>query len=147
MRRYRFTATLPDRGAPPSFRTGDNAYIGSGLTVRYTWRASAAEPAPPAVLAAAPHVSYRVVLKRLLKRGRLDFVARCNKPCRLVGWAKLPKRAAREEGEPDASPRGDHPAREQARADQDQADEAQPARGDPARPAQGQGQSCGPTSR
>ena len=91
-RRYRFTATLPDRGAPPSFSTGDNAYIGSALTVRYTWRASAAEPGPPALLAAAPHVTYRVVLKRLLKRGRLDFVARCNKPCRLVGWAKLPKR-------------------------------------------------------
>ena len=92
VRRYRFTATLPDRGAPPSFSTGDNAYIGSALTVRYTWRADAAELAPPAVLAAAPHVSYRVVLKRLLKRGRLDFVARCNRPCRLVGWAKLPKR-------------------------------------------------------
>ena len=91
VRRYRFTATLPDRGAPPSFRTGDNAYIGSGLTVRYTWRASAAEPPPPQVLAAAPRVSYRVVLKRLLRRGRLDFVARCNKPCRLVGWTTLPK--------------------------------------------------------
>ena len=59
--------------------------------MRYTWRASAAGPPPPQVLAAAPHVSYRVVLKRLLKRGRLDFVARCNKPCRLVGWTKLPK--------------------------------------------------------
>jgi hypothetical protein len=58
-RRHRFTATLPDRGAPPSFVTGDNAYIGSALTVRYTWRASAAEPAPPTVVAAAPRVSYR----------------------------------------------------------------------------------------
>ncbi len=92
-RRYRFTATLPDRGAPPSFATGDNAYIGSALSVRYTWRASAAEPAPPTVLAAAPRVTYRVVLKRLLRRGRLDFVARCNRPCRLTGWAKLPKAA------------------------------------------------------
>ena len=90
-RRYRFTATLPDRGAPPSFVTGDNAYIGSALTVRYTWRASAAEPAPPTVVAAAPRVSYRVVLKRLLRRGRLDFIARCDRACRLTGWAKLPK--------------------------------------------------------
>jgi hypothetical protein len=92
VRRYRFTATLPDRGAPPSFRTGDNAYIGSALTVRYTWRASAAAPAPPQVPATAPQVAYRVVLKRLLRRGRLDVVARCDKPCRLIGWAKLPKR-------------------------------------------------------
>jgi hypothetical protein len=32
-----------------------------------------------------------VVLKRLLRRGRLDFIARCDRACRLTGWAKLPK--------------------------------------------------------
>ena len=70
--------------------TGDNAYIGSALTVRYTWGTSAAEPAPRTVVAAAPRVSYRVVLRRLLRRGRLDFIARCDRACRLTGWAKLP---------------------------------------------------------
>ena len=142
--RARCAATASPRRCPTAAprrasATGDNAYIGSALTVRYTWRASAAEPAPPAVLAAAPHVSYRVVLKRLLKRGRLDFVARCNRPCRLVGWAKLPKRPRAKKASLTRRRAVTIPRGEQARADQDQADEAQPARGGPARPAQGQG--------
>jgi hypothetical protein len=86
---YRFTATLPDHGVPTNFRTGDNAYIGSGVTVTYTWKATAPEPTGPS---GAPRVSYRVVTKRrLVRRRRIDIVARCDRACRLTAWAKLPK--------------------------------------------------------
>ena len=43
-RTYRFTASLPDGGAPPSPTGGDNAYAGSALTVRYSWTATAPDP-------------------------------------------------------------------------------------------------------
>ena len=43
-RTYRFTASLPDGGAPPSPTGGDNPYAGSALTVRYSWTATAPDP-------------------------------------------------------------------------------------------------------
>ena len=43
-RTYRFTASLPDGGAPPSPSSGDNAYAGSALTARYSWTATAPDP-------------------------------------------------------------------------------------------------------
>jgi hypothetical protein len=43
-RTYRFTASLPDGGAPPGPTSGDNAYAGSALTVRYLWTATAPDP-------------------------------------------------------------------------------------------------------
>ena len=90
---YRFTATLPDHGVPTNFRTGDNAYIGSGVTVTYTWQATAPQPTDPSGgPSGAPRVSYRVVTKRrLVRRRRIDIVARCDRACRLTAWAKLPK--------------------------------------------------------
>lgn len=42
---YRFTATLPNGGPPPSSSTGDNLYQGSRTTVEFDWTASG--PAPP----------------------------------------------------------------------------------------------------
>ena len=44
-RTYRFTASLPDGGSPPSPTSGDNAYAGSALSVRYSWQATAPDPA------------------------------------------------------------------------------------------------------
>ncbi len=53
-RTYRFTASLPDTGAPPSPTSGDNAYAGSSLTARYAWTATAPDPGGRRRLAVAP---------------------------------------------------------------------------------------------
>jgi hypothetical protein len=39
-RTYRFTVSLPDGGPPPSPTTGDNAYQGSAVSLRYDWTAT-----------------------------------------------------------------------------------------------------------
>jgi hypothetical protein len=43
-RRYRFTVSLPDGGAPLTPTSGDNAYQGSAVSVRYDWTATGDEP-------------------------------------------------------------------------------------------------------
>jgi hypothetical protein len=43
-RTYRFTVSLPDGGAPPSPTTGDNAYQGSAMSVKFDWTATGDEP-------------------------------------------------------------------------------------------------------
>jgi hypothetical protein len=89
-RSYRFTVRLPDGGPPPGPRTGDNAYLGSALTVRYVWRATAADrPLTPAP--GAPRLSFSVRTRKLIKRGRLFVVVRCDRPCRVSAQARLPK--------------------------------------------------------
>jgi spore coat-associated protein N len=105
-RTYRFTASLPDGGAPPSPTAGDNAYSGSALTVRYSWTATAPEPtdgggggtdgggtgdgtggAGPV----EPTFRFYVVSKQVLKRGVLDVMATCDRACNVSAYAQLPK--------------------------------------------------------
>ena len=112
-RSYRFTASLPDSGAPPSATSGDNAYAGSALTVRYSWTATA--PDPPdggggetggggtggggtggggtggGGGTVEPTFSFSVVSKLLLKRGVLDVMATCDRACSVSAYAQLPK--------------------------------------------------------
>lgn len=98
-RTYRFTASLPDSGAPPSPTGGDNAYAGSSLTVRYSWKATAPDPAGgggggsggSGIAVTAPRVKLRVVSKKLLKRGWLDVIAACDRGCSITAWAELAK--------------------------------------------------------
>lgn len=98
-RTYRFTASLPDGGAPPSPTGGDNAYAGSSLTVRYSWKATAADPAGgggggsggSGIVVRAPKMTFRVVSKRLVKRGWLDVIASCDRGCYMTAWARLRK--------------------------------------------------------
>lgn len=100
-RTYRFTASLPDGGAPPSSTGGDNAYAGSALTVRYSWKATAPDPGNRGGGAggggagggsADPTIKFRVVSKRLLKRRVLDVLATCDRTCTVTAYARLPKR-------------------------------------------------------
>jgi hypothetical protein len=99
-RTYRFTASLPDSGAPPSPTSGDNAYAGSALTVRYSWTATAPDPGEGGGGEAGggggggivqPTVKFYVVSKKVLRRGVLDVMATCDRACRVSAWAKLPK--------------------------------------------------------
>jgi hypothetical protein len=90
-RTFRFTARLPDRGKPPGPTAGDNAYAGSGLTVRYAWTATASGVLTPSET--RPTVDFRVSTKRLLRRGWLDVFARCNRGCTLTVSAKAPRRS------------------------------------------------------
>jgi hypothetical protein len=96
-RTYRFTASLPDGGAPPSATSGDNAYVGSSLTVRYSWTATAPDPGDGGGGGGTgggivePTFSFRVISKRVLTRGLLDVMATCDRACRVSAWAKLPK--------------------------------------------------------
>lgn len=94
-RTYRFTATLPDGGPPPSATGGDNAYAGSSTRVRFVWNAVAdappgARPAPaapgrrtprdrrpPRLRLAIPRV------QRVVSLGYLTIRARCDERCRL----------------------------------------------------------------
>jgi hypothetical protein len=100
-RDYSFTVRLPDGGTPPGPRTGDNAYLGSALSVRYIWRATAADaarppttpskPSAPLGPSGAPRLSFTVRAGKLLRRGRLDVLARCDRPCRVSARAQLPR--------------------------------------------------------
>jgi len=84
---YRFTASLPDSGAPASPTSGDNAYEGSALTVRYAWKATAPDP-DGGGNELTPTASFRVNAKRLLKRGWLDVLVTCNRACGVAASAK-----------------------------------------------------------
>jgi hypothetical protein len=92
VRTYRFTASLPDGGAPPTPTSGDNAYLGSALSVRYSWKATAPDPIRPTENpASAPQVSWYVVSKRLAKRGYLDVMVTCDRACNASAGARLVK--------------------------------------------------------
>lgn len=111
-RTYRFTASLPDGGAPPSPTSGDNAYAGSALTVRYLWTATAPDPGDGGTGGGAggggtgtggtgtgtggggaidPTVRFRVVSKQLVKKGVLDVMASCDRACTVSAWAQMPR--------------------------------------------------------
>ena len=102
-RTFKFTASLPDGGPPPSPSGGDNAYAGSGLTVRYAWTATTSGSTGPSGedpgsgggpdgQGHRPWVKFRVDSRRLLKRGWLDVLARCDRGCVLYVSAKAPKK-------------------------------------------------------
>ena len=91
-RTFRFTASLPDNGQPPSATGGDNAYAGSGLSARYTWTATAeGGGVGGSGLPRAPVVKVRVVTKKLLGKGVLDVMTTCDVACRVSAYAQLPK--------------------------------------------------------
>jgi spore coat-associated protein N len=79
-RTLRFTATLPDT---------DNAFAGSGLTVRYAWNATATGGGPGP--SEQPVATFKVNSKKLLTRRFLDVTASCNIACRISAQALLPK--------------------------------------------------------
>ncbi len=105
-RTYRFTATLPNNGTPSTPTGGDNAYIGSRVTLGYAWTATAPSPRPPArprppgggAPLAVPVVKVKVVSKKLLKRGVLDVMTSCSVACRVSTYAQLPKLKAAKKG-------------------------------------------------
>jgi hypothetical protein len=100
-RTYRFSASLPDGGAPPSPTSGDNAYAGSALTVRYLWTATAPDPGDGGTGGGGtgggggdvvePTVRFSVVSKQLVKKGLLDVMATCDRACTVSAWAQMPK--------------------------------------------------------
>ena len=79
-RTFRFTASLPDM---------DNAFAGSGLTVRYAWNATATGPGPGP--SEQPVATFKLNSKKLVKRRILDVTASCNIACRISAQAQLPK--------------------------------------------------------
>jgi spore coat-associated protein N len=79
-RTFRFTASLPDM---------DNAFAGSGLTVRYAWNASAAGTGPGP--SEQPVATFKLNSKKLLTRRFLDVTASCNIGSRITAQAQLPK--------------------------------------------------------
>ena len=109
-RTFRFRASLPDTGQPPSPTGGDNAYAGSGLTMRYLWTAASSGSIGPSgpgggsggggrnptgpgpITENRPWVKFRVNARKLLKRGWLDVLAHCNRGCTLIVTAKAPKK-------------------------------------------------------
>ena len=99
-RTYRFTASLPDGGAPPSPTGGDNAYAGSALTVRYSWTATAPDSGEGGGGTGGgetgggtvePTIKFYVVSKTVLKKGVLDVMASCDRACTVLAYAQLPK--------------------------------------------------------
>src|SRR4051794_643898 len=79
-RTFRFTASLPDM---------DNAFAGSGLTVRYAWNATADDGGPRP--SEQPVATFKLNSKKLLTRRHLDVTASCNIACRITAQAQLPK--------------------------------------------------------
>jgi hypothetical protein len=105
-RTFKFTASLPDTGTPPTSTGGDNAYVGSGLTATYAWTATAEDPGAGgggtggggtgggvggSGLEPAPVVKVKVITKKLLRRGVLDVMTTCDIACRVSAYAQLPK--------------------------------------------------------
>jgi spore coat-associated protein N len=92
---YRFTASLPDGGTPPSPTGGDNAYAGSALSVRYSWKATAPDSGGggggTGPSGTDPVFKFRVVSKKVLKKGILDVMASCDRACTVMAYAQLPK--------------------------------------------------------
>ena len=109
-RTYRFIASLPDGGPPPTPTSGDNAYAGSALSVRYSWQATAPDggggdgggtgggdsgggtgdgTGPSGT--EAPAFTFRVVSKNVLTTGILDVMATCDRACTVQAYAQLPK--------------------------------------------------------
>lgn len=97
-RTYRFTATLPGSGTPPSPLGGDNAYQGASLRHTYVWTATELEPAvvtPPSTTPPggtppgsnpppSKRLQLRITLVRrqpLLERRQLIFKVWCNNAC------------------------------------------------------------------
>ena len=79
-RTFRFTASLPDM---------DNAFAGSGLTLRYAWTATAEDGGPGP--SEQPVATFKLNAKKLVKRRFLDVTASCNLACRITAQAVLPK--------------------------------------------------------
>ena len=79
-RTFRFTASLPDM---------NNAFAGSGLTVRYAWNATADGGGPGP--SEQPVATFKLNSKKLLTRRFLDVTASCNIACRITAQALLPK--------------------------------------------------------
>jgi spore coat-associated protein N len=79
-RTFEFRASLPDM---------DNAFAGSGLTVRYAWNASADDGGPTP--SEQPVATFKLNSKKLLTRRYLDVSATCNIACRISAQAELPK--------------------------------------------------------
>jgi spore coat-associated protein N len=102
---YRFIASLPDGGTPPSPTSGDNAYAGSALSVRYAWKATAPDTGggggggggggSTGPSGTDPVVKFRVVSKNVLKKGVLDVMASCDRACTVMTYAQLPKATKR----------------------------------------------------
>ena len=93
-RTYRFTASLPDSGAPPTPTSGDNSYAGSALTVRYSWHATAPDEGGGGggpIVTETPTCTFRVVSKKVLKKGLLDVMSTCNRASTVTLYAQLPK--------------------------------------------------------
>ncbi len=106
-RTYRFTASLPNTGTPPGPAAGDNAYVGSGVTTRYVWTATANDAGDPPGTGGGlggsgtggngttgylpPRFSFRVAAPRVVRRGSLDALVRCERSCSLEAWATLSK--------------------------------------------------------
>ena len=86
-RTFHFKASLPDTGAPPTPTGGDNAYVGSGITMRYAWTATSSgsigpsgpgggtAPTPPKV------TKFRVDKRHLQRKGWLDVYLACDRAC------------------------------------------------------------------
>ncbi len=97
-RRFRFTASLPDNGQPPTATGGDNAYAGSALSAQYAWTATAVDDSdgglvgPSEISIRRPRMRFRVDTRRALTRGWLDVFASCNRGCTLKVAAKAPRR-------------------------------------------------------
>ena len=102
-RTYRFTVSLPDGGAPPSSVTGDNAYQGSAVSVRYDWTATGEEPGGGGGSGGSgdgrPHptaLNLTVTGKkrqRVVRQKGLVVFARCSAACSISANAKGKKAA------------------------------------------------------
>jgi hypothetical protein len=114
-RTYRFIASLPDTGPPPGPAAGDNAYAGSRVSVRYRWTATAPDSSSGTdgtgetggtggtgetggtggtgggSAVTRPRLWFRVDARRVLTRGWIDVLARCNRGCSLDAWAEFRK--------------------------------------------------------
>ncbi|MDT7784665.1 MAG: hypothetical protein QOF58_3084, partial [Pseudonocardiales bacterium] len=120
-RTYRFTATLPDTGIPPTPLGGDNAYQGASLRNTYVWTGTELDTQPVAPGGNPPGgnpsgrgpgktapLQLRVGLVRrqpAFKKRKLVFKITCNYACSFNATGRLAKGRVRLRGRARASHR------------------------------------------
>jgi hypothetical protein len=120
-RTYSFSVLLPDTGMPVSAITGDNAFAGGRVDVRYLWTLSGDEDGGggggggsdsgtggdtggggagsgsggdpgSGTTVSRMRVAIKVNAKKALRKRRVDVAVRCQEPCRIRAYAQLRKR-------------------------------------------------------
>jgi hypothetical protein len=89
---YKFTATLPDTGIPPSPTTGDNLYSGSSSSLQFNWNATGEGRGGGG---GSPFTLKLAGRSQKLRKGSINWTANCSAACTLKTSGTVTKQKKR----------------------------------------------------